>query len=805
MASTVSSGPVTMAILVLGVPSVKKNQRKLPRAILPKNIESSIKGISVVHSQSVKVPNKVSEGPVRQNAVIQTEIYGVEHLAFDGKDHESVPQMDSELMLEKTVSNGVSKATKNKVSSDKDISFVIRKKKSSTGMQTSVSLFPRKRSRTVTGTQTSGDYILKKAMASADIPIQRKTVASQVTPQKSNVKFIRKKLTCTSETQTGTTAEKKSKFDSCENTGICHVENLLHTSEKEETSHSLAECQTQTLYDSLSASTQTQLSYIENPKDKNQTVNTAGGSCLAFTPSKKLMITHNRDDGCFSQNKQSTQTGQGSIVIQDCFKGLVRKNFPNSLNFDELSSVGSTIESDIDLKGTTYSVAEIKSSCSQHVGSKQTISSTLTENQHKYFVPKSLREKSQRQQKFDTRITYTSTSNNITSSATQLSQNNQLPVHKHQITKRHFPQDAMNCYNSLTNSQSVLQPFISTTSNITFTSNCLSYSNTGVGHLENSKSVNRIELSMSAVKGKETDYNSHKLFNQVKDEMLCGKTNETANTIDMEAQTMSSTEFEQLLLTNGLFLGTSTAQNADEISDLAYLKPSNISCIGKRKTTDSIHKEIETETLSSQDFDFLNESSATTDMNTQTVTDLSGAYGPTDSDTQTASDIDFLDLVTTNMETQTLNDRDLIDLGLMDPNQVSVESVHIQIEDLKTSETQTSFTTPTVEDTTNSNKQNDITEMNLLQSDKLPNVETVNAVDKVLDATQNNSNSQWNSHKIFTKARGSKVQGSLGEKLNTTETQTEALTIENMQSDDFLTINSETQTAFDELEKLLLE
>ncbi|XP_060083835.1 ATM interactor-like isoform X2 [Ylistrum balloti] len=73
-----------------------------------------------------------------------------------------------------------------------------------TGMQTNVTIPQRKttdQQRNAAQTQTSGDLILQTAMATANIPIHKLSVGTQMTPR-SKVRALEKGRTCSSETQT---------------------------------------------------------------------------------------------------------------------------------------------------------------------------------------------------------------------------------------------------------------------------------------------------------------------------------------------------------------------------------------------------------------------------------------------------------------------------------------------------------------------------------------------------------------------------------------------------------------------------
>ncbi|KAH3778804.1 ATM interactor-like isoform X1 [Dreissena polymorpha] len=130
-----------------------------------------------------------------------------------------------------------------------------KKMKSSTGMQTSVSLTKKKGAHTVNSTQTPGDFILQAAMKTADIKIQKKTVASQVTPRKAHRKMK------SSQIQTFISGFRPQLVDS---SSQVQQKNIL----SEIMSQNMAEQETMTERP-MSISTQTMQSFLEDHLNRN--------------------------------------------------------------------------------------------------------------------------------------------------------------------------------------------------------------------------------------------------------------------------------------------------------------------------------------------------------------------------------------------------------------------------------------------------------------------------------------------------------------------------------------------------------
>ena len=160
------------------------------------------------------------------------------------------PQVPNQVVC-RSVSEGIqaSIGDKNIDTFEEMPSSMLEKSWSSTGIQTAISIKPvpkKKQTGTVAQTQT-GDMILKKAMACADIPIQMESVGTQMTPQVKGQSAKRRK--CTTETQTQNNEgpmkskrRRKSLFSECKTDSVsqtldasiskadsmCQVDNFRH-------------------------------------------------------------------------------------------------------------------------------------------------------------------------------------------------------------------------------------------------------------------------------------------------------------------------------------------------------------------------------------------------------------------------------------------------------------------------------------------------------------------------------------------------------------------------------------------------
>ena len=720
--------PMPVAVLILGLPPPPKDKPKLPRAILPVDVQKPMEAVNTEQLEEGESASRETETPVRQNAVIQTEIYGVENLAVEGRENQPNAKVVG-TKQDKNVIKPVQRTAKSRLKPDKENLQMSTNKKSTTGMQTSVSLFPRKRLKTVTGTQTSGDYILKKAMASADIPIQRKTVGSQVTPQKPGAKLARKRATCSSETQTGISPEKKSKDDA--ETGL--TDGSVESGVQFEKEIEVAEI----LSDSFPASAQSFKSNIE--RNKQMGVNTVSGNILSITPN-------------------------GNLIISPSSSGASAQKAGNAVN--PLADIAPTFVESLGLKAT-----KTQSMVSKQISTSSSEPTNATSSRFE-----------------NTGGTIASTTKDKT-------------MKPKRNTIRNLLTESEKNYVPISESTRIYRPFISTTSGITFNNSLATYSNSHTAQTGTSSNKTAASSSVSPYEhSAQPDYDSHKLFNPIQDQMLGGRQNENSNTntIDMEAQAMSASEFEQLLLSSGLLLevGAQTEPILEYGIQNGTPNLSNTASLsGHNKITGFDHKEMATETLT--EFDFLNESSSTIDMNTQTITDFGSLLGPMDSDTQTVSGIDFLDLVMTNMETQTLSDQDLIDLGLMDAAHTSIEPFCMEMDYLKSSETQTSLVSLVESGTNSGMDRNRNVDHNTTMVDKTKTSKTSETMtEKVISAATaltilgNNRNAEAK----CVKENNNAIKDAAAEPQKTTNSEQD-------QSEGFQT-NMETQTAFDELEKL---
>ena len=794
-----------VAVLILGLPAPLKDQPKLHKAILPKDIQETIQGKKVSKIESVETPSKETETPFRQHAVIQTEIYGVENLAVEGREIQTTAGVSGP-KPDKSMMKPVLKTAKGKLKTDKENLSVTRNKKSSTGMQTSVSLFPRKRLKTVTGTQTSGDYILKKAMASADIPIQRKTVASQVTPQKPGAKLPRKRATCSSETQTGISPEKKSKDDADIHSTNGPVENILQSSKEIELGENLSE--------SLSTSTQTLQSYIESLRDKQVEVNIAlsPSGNLIISPSKPCEI-QKRDLTLNKSSDQPSPENSNSPREQDKTSTPIT-NITVTVSKDSNTAAPKADDKvPSNLTPTFIESLGLKPAKTQAFTSKKR--STVSADSFDTASTRKIYKKHNDLDSYAQMIHHDNTGLNTHSKQNFANATRAVARSKGKAVKPKRSKTIRNLLsesekNSVPVSESTppsYRPLISTTSGITFNSSLVTYSNAQALQTVTTSPAKVALSSLDAANKHVTQpiYDSHKLFNPIQDQMLGGRTNDNSNTIDMEAQAMSASEFEQLLLASGLLLEVSS-QSEHVISDFGYQNPAtnlhNADIETGNQTVGLVHKEMATETLTGPEFDFLNESSSTIDMNTQTITDFGSLLGPMDSDTQTVADIDFLDLVMTNMETQTLSDQDLIDLGLMDPNQATVKPFDVEMDYLKTSETQTSLVAQVESATSCGSNQNGSVDVNVNHLAKNMN----RAVSEILTEKVNNATPSTLTNQCDDRnAMINNVSDNLNliKAVNIAKPQEATESKHNDQSEDFQTTNMETQTAFDELKKLI--
>ena len=296
----------------------------------------------------------VKETNSRQEAMIQTDIYGINSLSVSGINKGNYPvtdgrqatgignnnmrtnssnslgQVESGTQVDGAVMShpspkGRRKSFKRRSSQARPASPRRKQCKISTGMQTSLSLTQRKRKQIVSATQTTGDLILKKAMAEADIPISKRTVGSQVTPEKprnhfgtTNVgtetlfevsdSFMKRSMPILRDTYSQVnTLTKPLLVDS--------YSQVKHRNILAETSKSLAESQTMTdLPESIS--TQTFQSYLVNlhgsQGNKMENISTAS----ACTQSNNVAEERNSAEVLYAKPVQISKRKSKETIVQ---------------------------------------------------------------------------------------------------------------------------------------------------------------------------------------------------------------------------------------------------------------------------------------------------------------------------------------------------------------------------------------------------------------------------------------------------------------------------------------------------------
>ncbi|XP_060593309.1 uncharacterized protein LOC132747818 [Ruditapes philippinarum] len=280
---------ITQPMLLVPVQSkepVKPNRNIQPKPVKQKPVYSG-----------VRPDVKVNEGgghvisAVRQDVLIQTDIYGVDTLNLNKNDTEGNRTLYSKTLTHqntKCVSTSPNEQTKVIIPMTPDSHYLTegsyssnwndkakkqnlvkrrlsqqkefnpssprrKKMKSTTGIQTSVSFIKKKGVPTVNSTQTTGDYIIETALRHANIQIEKKTVASQVTPQKPyKHDLLHDRL--------GIQKPKPVLVDS--------FSQVKQQNIRAETSHNLAESQTMTDIPP-SISTQTLQSYLVNQQERH--------------------------------------------------------------------------------------------------------------------------------------------------------------------------------------------------------------------------------------------------------------------------------------------------------------------------------------------------------------------------------------------------------------------------------------------------------------------------------------------------------------------------------------------------------
>ncbi|KAL4235424.1 hypothetical protein ACF0H5_007060 [Mactra antiquata] len=251
----------------------------------------------------------------RQEVFIQTDIYGVRELALskDNMAGYSVVQNDKKSQHDKvTVTPKKSSSLKRRISFPGDGSSPRRKKtKSTTGIQTSVSLTKKKGVPIVNSTQTTGDYIIETALRQANIHIEKKTVALQVTPQKS-------------------LPDTKSRPVLVDSFSQVRQQNIYA-----ETSHNLAERQTMTDIPP-SISTQTLQSYLVNQQElRNKKHDTGVG------PEPLPNCSHVLNANFIAKSDQNVDNSV--LIYNETLQGPVKYVMPESVSntrskFTDISS-----------------------------------------------------------------------------------------------------------------------------------------------------------------------------------------------------------------------------------------------------------------------------------------------------------------------------------------------------------------------------------------------------------------------------------------------------------------------------------
>ena len=277
---------------------------------------------------SVTITDAENHDSVKHDAFIQTDIYGVNTLALSSK---TMTDLKAPVVIEPTCTgNGNTQGNCRGLVESKGKAFTTKsppkrqtsvkrrisqtgfgspvsprrkKLKSTTGMQTAVSLTKKKGVHTVNSTQTTGDFILQTAMKQANIQIHKKTVASQVTPQKANMgkEFELK----SSEIQTFISGFKPHLVDS--GSQVCG---------------NIAESETMTDMP-LSTSTQTLQSFLETQQDKS-----------ALRPENEQVLTQGSN---FMNNYPNPSSDTKNVVniYSETLDSSVSFRLPHSVSIPE--------------------------------------------------------------------------------------------------------------------------------------------------------------------------------------------------------------------------------------------------------------------------------------------------------------------------------------------------------------------------------------------------------------------------------------------------------------------------------------
>lgn len=576
--STSQTQPVVTIITqpMLLVPIQSKEPVKISRHIQPKPVsqqtESSRSRSEAISQNKIEARHVNLLSSVRQDALIQTDIYGIDTLSVNRNTapadktlyskntsnlsentfHTSRQQinytvpvhLDSHDGLE-----GIHSVFSQKKSPPKKHTLMKRrcsqkdlnpssprwkKMKSSTGIQTSVSLTKKKGVPMVNSTQTTGDYIIETALKHANINIEKKTVGSQVTPQKP----------CRFDIHLGQVAKPKPVL-------VDSFSQVKQQNIRAETSHNLAESQTMTDLPP-SISTQTLQSYLVNLQERHGK-------------------NHSNLSTTFSPNKLTVNCTESVLMEKD--------------------TIGT---------GLMHPAVD-----KQERKTKDTIVQIYGEN-------------------LDTSVNY------VMPHETRLEQKTKTNIEDYSQKADRFPMytavalDGVNV-NLLSHNDHIQAQF-----NAEQTSCRNSTSDPKVGEFAVNKPHNVSSTSVT-----EETYFAEQI-----------------HMTDMEAQTMSASEFDALLQSSGIFINN---------TEFLFNENENKNVATRVQETGTDTGELVSE------LDFLGPNTSTID--TQTVDHLSlfESFVPIDSNTQTGGEgLDFFDIMMTNMETQTLNDDDLASLGLLD-------------------------------------------------------------------------------------------------------------------------------------------
>jgi len=285
----------------------------------------------------------------RQSVVIQTDIYGIETLTVDNSRHPvyTGPYSSSGSAMQHSPSSfsgvkpGKSPRRRRKsLSRDMNVCSPRRKKaKSSTGMQTSVSLTKKRGTTDAMSTQTPGDFILETAMKQAEIKITKRTIGSQVTPRKnfSSTKSDSK----SSEIQTFLSGFRPQFVDS--SSQVQHM-NLM----SEVLGHGMQEQETMT-DQPLSAGTQTMQSFLEHATHlEHLQLNTAHARGIDSKTQRVEIFNENLESSVkFHMPNTSRSSQSGRTLKSSENRYQTASNVSVNLQADGLLSAGTTADSQV--------------------------------------------------------------------------------------------------------------------------------------------------------------------------------------------------------------------------------------------------------------------------------------------------------------------------------------------------------------------------------------------------------------------------------------------------------------------------